>query len=117
MGNEKRIELRGKRPPTEAFRDAVQRALEQELNVLTAAREELLMGEMSAKSLLQELQAMRAELSKDTGSRRLAVHHDLSTLRPAPVAPGECTASKPAHGVVGSVAETLHQQALQVIKN
>jgi len=60
---------------------------------------------------------MRAELSKDTGSRRLAVHHDLSTLRPAPAAVGECAASKAPHSVVGSAAETLHQQAIQVVKS
>jgi len=64
---EKRLQLRERRPPRENFRDAVEEALDRERGVLERSRQDLLSLEAEAQQFLTDLQAMRAELSRDTG--------------------------------------------------
>jgi len=80
---EKRLQLRERRPPRENFRDAVEEALDRERGVLERSRQDLLSLEAEAQQFLTDLQAMRAELSRDTGARRLQVESELAQMRMA----------------------------------
>mmetsp|Transcript_122183 Transcript_122183/g.317510 ORF Transcript_122183/g.317510 Transcript_122183/m.317510 type:complete len:477 (-) Transcript_122183:69-1499(-) len=104
---ERRLELRQGRPARELFHDATQDALERERQVLNNARKELLQAQGEARRTLDELKAIRSDLSRETGSRRLAMHHDLATMRstlvPVPMMSSSPSSSSaaPAHGCMG----------------
>lgn len=95
---ERRLELRKGRPAQETFNDATQTALERERQVLMKARETLVDYGNEAQKFLKELRSIRCELSKDTGSRRLAISHDLATLRPLQQQPPPSQATTPKAG-------------------
>mmetsp|Transcript_11014 Transcript_11014/g.26484 ORF Transcript_11014/g.26484 Transcript_11014/m.26484 type:complete len:432 (-) Transcript_11014:119-1414(-) len=121
---EKRLELRKRRPGPENFRDAVEEALERERGVLERARQDLLALEAEAHQFLTDLQAMRAELSRDTGARRLQVESELAHMRRATGAsvslPEVDKKNNQTHQVIKLLTEeeakSLKQRSIDVIR-
>lgn len=69
----RRIRIREDRPPTEMFRDALDKALETELQLLETQRLDLFMLENEGKDIAHALASLRTVLSRDTGERRLKI--------------------------------------------
>lgn len=80
---QKRLELREARPEPERINDCLQQALTRELELLTAARAQMLKGEAGVRAHREALAELRTELSSDTGSRRLTVAYEQHTLKPS----------------------------------
>merc|ERR1719506_1602964 len=78
----RRITLRNRRPEPELVKDNVTTALESEQRLLEEAREEFFQWEDKGTAISKDLAKMRAELSADTGSRRLLMAQDQHELRP-----------------------------------
>lgn len=66
----------GERPSTVARHDSVQSALMREHRTLAVARERLQQLELQAKTVVQELEAVRGYLSQDAAKRRYTVEQD-----------------------------------------
>jgi len=78
----RRTTLRNRRPEPELVKDKVTTALEEEQRLLEEAREEFFQLEEKGTVISKDLAKMRAELSADTGSRRLLMVQDQHELRP-----------------------------------
>ncbi|CAJ1364679.1 unnamed protein product, partial [Effrenium voratum] len=115
---EKRLQLRERRPARENFADSVDEALNRERAVLERARQDLLTLEAEAQRYLSDLQAMRIELSRDTGARRLQVESELAHMRSA-TGPSLPEVNKPAHQVIKLLTEeeakSLKERSVAVI--
>lgn len=85
--NERRAELREKRPLAEAWKDPLQVNLAKEKIVLATARKELLEREKEVSLFIEQLMKVRQALSYDTGVRRLKVEHETQLLKPQIEAP------------------------------
>eukprot|EP00933_Yihiella_yeosuensis_P022980 TRINITY_DN17968_c1_g1_i1.p1 TRINITY_DN17968_c1_g1~~TRINITY_DN17968_c1_g1_i1.p1 ORF type:complete len:483 (-),score=143.24 TRINITY_DN17968_c1_g1_i1:540-1988(-) len=85
---ERRQELRTKRPPAETFQDALTHALAAEKSLLEAQRKELFDLQAQGKEIIKDMESARGFLSRDTGERRVAMNHDISSLKPQISAPG-----------------------------
>lgn len=81
--NERRSDLRSRRPERETFKDQLQANLGRERDTLASSRKDLLDREAEVKTFLQALASLRVKLSHDTGARRLQVEHELTLLRPS----------------------------------
>jgi len=86
--NDRRSELRDKRPVTETFKDRLQIDLAVERNALETSRKEIQEREKDVKTFHEELATLRAQISNDTGIRRLKVEHESVALRPSLAASG-----------------------------
>jgi len=82
----------GQRPPTVPRHDAAQGALERERRNLIVARGRLFELEESAKTVIQDLEAVRGYLSQDAAKRRFSMEQDraytISTLLAGPASGG-----------------------------
>jgi len=76
---ERRILIREENPP-EFAKDSLNDALEQELKFLRKARSDFLDMEGKVKRIMEELEAVRAELSKEAARRRMSVAADQAIL-------------------------------------
>jgi len=88
--NQKRSDIRGKRPISETYKDFLDTNLEKEKHVLSGSRTELLQREAEVRTKVKDLQEQRNKLSYDIGARRLQVEFEQHLLRPgfsAPVSP------------------------------
>jgi hypothetical protein len=92
--NDRRQELRDKRPAPEAWKDPLQTNLFREKSMLANARKELMECESEVSKFLEELEKLRAALSYDTGARRLKVEHEMHLLKPKVEDPSAPAASK-----------------------
>eukprot|EP00930_Biecheleria_cincta_P060262 TRINITY_DN45943_c0_g1_i1.p1 TRINITY_DN45943_c0_g1~~TRINITY_DN45943_c0_g1_i1.p1 ORF type:complete len:453 (+),score=116.05 TRINITY_DN45943_c0_g1_i1:68-1360(+) len=85
---ELRQELREKRPAPELFQDAVTDALASEHSLLEAQRQELQKLEAAGKTIVADLTATRALLSRHSGERRINILHDISSINDKVSKPG-----------------------------
>ncbi|CAJ1374639.1 unnamed protein product [Effrenium voratum] len=77
---ELRQELRAKRPPSELFKDILDEALEQERQLLLSQRDSLLALEAEGKAIIDEIEEKQILLTRNSGERRVNMHHDISSL-------------------------------------
>jgi len=108
---ERRLELREANPPDMA-KDSLQEALESEHKTLRLARTDFLKLEVEVKKVVEDLQAIRCNLSLDAAHRRMAVSADtvimVALAMAGAVAPGaksEPEGEKVVHAV-GSLADS-----------
>lgn len=111
---ERRLELRESNPPDMA-KDSLQEALESEHKILRVARTDFLKLEVEVKKVVEDLQAIRCNLSLDAAHRRMAVETDRAVMvalaMAGAVAPGarSAPAGEKEEGVVhevGSLADS-----------
>lgn len=110
---ERRLELREGNPPDLA-KDSLQEALEIEHKILRVARTDFLKLEVEVKKVVEDLQAIRCNLSLDAAHRRMAVETDRAVMvdlaMAGAVAPGARSApAEKKDGVVhevGSLADS-----------
>jgi len=77
---EQRIRMRSAGPPEELVKDRAQRALREQYNCISNARDELLGLEKEVKRAQSMIENLRDELAKDASSQRHASHQLQSTI-------------------------------------
>jgi hypothetical protein len=92
----RRLELRAERPAAETFDDRLHQALKGEKKTLEDCRKQIEAYEKEGHQIVKDVQAKRAELSRDTGERRLDMAHDKAELIAAIMVPA-ASASANAH--------------------